>query len=390
MKKKLILVFAVAGIIAILLLNAFADEGAKKLVMSGNFEVDDVAVSFRVPGVVTERLINEGDLVASGAMIARLDDEEYLLAVKKAQAAWQADQAFLEELQAGSRTEEKEQAMAQLQIAQATLQQLTVGLRPQEIKTAKASLQQTDAMVKKALSALKEAEKDEARYSKLFASNAISDKDYLSFKTRADAARASYNEAVARHEASSQQLSMASEGSRKEEIARAQAAERAASATLDLIIAGPRHEKINQASAKAAMAEIAFKQSQLSHSFTRLHSPVSGTVLARAVEAGEFVKQGQTIITIGNLHNLYLRAYISESRLGLVKIGQQIKIKVDSYPDETFVGNLVFISQEPEFTPKTVQTHEERVKLVYRLKISVHNPEQKLKPGMPADAILEL
>jgi len=386
----MLIIIAVLGIVTFLLLNAFVDTGAKKLVMSGNFEVDDVAVSFRVPGLIAERLVNEGDMVASGSLIARLDDEEYLLAVNKAQAAWQADKALLEELQAGSRKEEKEQARAQLQMAQATLQQLTVGLRPQEIKSAKASLQQTDAMVKKALSALKEAEREEARYSKLFASNAISEKDYLNFKTAADTARASYNEAIARHEASSQQLSMASEGSRKEEIARADAAARAASATLDLIVAGPRDEKIHQASAKAAMTEIAYKQSQLSQNYTRLHSPISGTVLAKAAEAGEFVRQGQTIVTIGDLHNLYLRSYISESRLGLVKIGQQIKIKVDSYPDETFVGNLIYISQEAEFTPKTVQTHEERVKLVYRLKIAVQNPEQKLKPGMPADAILEL
>lgn len=386
----MLILLTILGVAAFLLLNAFAETGAKKLVMSGNFEVDEVAVSFRVPGLVAERLVNEGDTVASGSLIARLDDEEYLLAVNKAQAAWQADKAYLEEMQSGSRKEEKEQATAQLQMAQATLQQLTMGLRPQEIQAARASLQQTDAMVKKALAALKEAEKDETRYAKLFAGNAISEKDYLSFKTRADTARAGYNEAIARHEASSQQLSMASEGSRKEEIARAQAAARSASATLDLIIAGPRNEKIDQAAARAAMTEIALKQSQLSHNYTRLHAPISGTVLAKATEAGEFVKQGQTIVTIGDLQNLYMRAYISESRFGLVKIGQPIKIKVDSYPDETFEGKLVYISQEAEFTPKTVQTHEERVKLVYRLKIAVKNPDQKLKPGMPADAFLEL
>jgi HlyD family secretion protein len=390
MNKRILITFTALGIAAFWLLGAFAESSDKKLIMSGNFEVDDVTLSFRVPGLLEKRFVNEGDTVASGCLVARLDDEEYRLATEKAQAAWQAEKACLQELLAGSRKEEKEQAAAQLQMAQAMLQQLVIGLRPQEIKAARAALQQAEALVNKARAALSEAEKDETRFTRLFENNAISEKDYLSAKTRADTARASYNEAIARQEASSQQLSIASEGTRKEEISRAQAAVCAASATLDLIIAGPRNEKIDQASARASMAELAFKQSQLACNHTRLLSPVSGTVIAKAAEAGEFVRQGQTIVSIADLQSIYLRAYISESRLGLVKIGQQVKIKTDSYPDEVFEGKLMYISQEAEFTPKSVQTHEERVKLVYRLKIAVRNPQQKLKPGMPADAVIEL
>lgn len=389
-KLKLIVPLVVICVGLLLLSNSFGAASTDTLMLSGNFEIDDVVVSFRIPGLISERLVAEGDSVASGALIARLDDAEYQIAVDRASAVLEADSAMLRELESGARSEEKQQSLAQLQMAQAVLKQLEAGSRPQERDTARALLDQTEAQVKKADSALSEAAKDEKRIAGLFAEGAVSEKEHLVAKTRADAARANYNEAVGRREAARQQLSMANEGARKEEIEKAKAAVKAASATLDLILAGPRDERIQQAKAKYEASAASLRQAQLLLGFTELRAPIAGTILAKAAEAGEFAKQGQPVVTIGNLKNIFLRVYVSETKLGLVKIGQPAKISTDTYLGEFFVGKIVFISQEAEFTPKSVQTHEERVKLVYRVKISVDNPDQKLKPGMPADAIMEL
>ena len=390
MKKKLIVSVLAICVGLFFFKGSLSGDVTDRLMLSGNFEIDDIVLSFRVPGLISERLVDEGSSVASGALLARLDDSEYRIAVERAAALLEADAAALRELELGARIEEKQQAQAQLQMAQATLRQLEAGSRPQERDAAKALLAQAEAMVRKADSALNEAARDEKRIAGLFAAGAVSEKENIAAKTRADAARANLNEAIGRREAARQQLSMADEGARKEEIERARAAVNAASATLDLILAGPREERIQQARAKSEASAASLRQAQLSLGFSELHAPLDGTILTKSAQAGEFVKQGQPVLTIGNLNNLFLRVYVSEKKLGLVKIGQTVKITVDTYPDEVFDGKVVFISQEAEFTPKTVQTHEERVKLVYRVKISVNNPEQKLKPGMPADAVIGL
>ncbi len=389
-KGKLLILLLVIGVIAFLLTGVSGNMTPESLTLSGNFELDEVILSFRVPGLISQRLVSEGDRVASGALIAKLDPEEYRIAVEKANALLNADIAALKELENGARPEEKAQAQAQFEMAQATLQQMESGLRPQERKTAQASLSQAKAMVEKARSSHAEAENDAVRSARLYAENAVSEKDYIAVRTREETARAAYNEAKARYESAVQGLSMANEGVRTEEIARARAAAKAAEASLQLVLAGPRAERIARETAKKESSEASLKQAEIALSYTSLTAPISGTIIAKAAEAGEFVKQGQPVVTIGNLEQIYLRAYVSETRFGLVKIGQPVKIKVDSFPHETFAGKIIFINQEAEFTPKTVQTNEERVKLVYRLKISVENPEQKLKPGMPADAVLEL
>jgi HlyD family secretion protein len=125
-------------------------------------------------------------------------------------------------------------------------------------------------------------------------------------------------------------------------------------------------------------------------SYATLSSPVAGVVLSKNIEPGEFVAAGTPIVTVGNLQDMWLRAYIPGPDLGLVKLGQPVAVRTDSYPGKTYQGHVSFISSEAEFTPKTVQTNRERVKLVYRIKITIDNPNQELKPGMPADAEISI
>ncbi|MFA5117389.1 MAG: efflux RND transporter periplasmic adaptor subunit [Candidatus Omnitrophota bacterium] len=122
--------------------------------------------------------------------------------------------------------------------------------------------------------------------------------------------------------------------------------------------------------------------------FAELTSPIDGFILTKSAEAGEVVPEGATIFTVADLKNIWLTAYVNETDLGKVKLNQDAGIRTDTYPGKTYKGRISFISQEAEFTPKQIQTKEERVKLVYRIKIAVDNADLELKPGMPADAFI--
>ena len=117
---------------------------------------------------------------------------------------------------------------------------------------------------------------------------------------------------------------------------------------------------------------------------------MDGVVLVKSSEPGEVLAAGTTVVTLGNLAQPWLRAYINEQDLGRVKLGTAVKVTTDSFPGKTYTGRISFIASEAEFTPKQIQTHEERIKLVYRIKIDVDNPAGELKSNMPADAEIPL
>jgi len=123
---------------------------------------------------------------------------------------------------------------------------------------------------------------------------------------------------------------------------------------------------------------------------TVIYAPVSGVILRKNVEPGETVAQGTPVVTIGDLASPWIKVYVREDRLGLVKLGQKAKITVDTYKDRFYEGTVTYISSEAEFTPKSVQTQEERVKPVFGVKIRVKNEHDELKPGMPADVRIYL
>lgn len=114
-------------------------------------------------------------------------------------------------------------------------------------------------------------------------------------------------------------------------------------------------------------------------------APLAGVVLSENVEPGMYVAAGTPVVTVGDLVNVWLRAYINETDLGRVKVGQPVRVTTDTYPGEHYEGRVSFIASQAEFTPKNVQTEKERVELVYRVKVDIENPHMELKPGMPAD-----
>ena len=124
--------------------------------------------------------------------------------------------------------------------------------------------------------------------------------------------------------------------------------------------------------------------------YTVLRAPFSGVILVRQTELGEVMQPGTPVVTLADLDHVWLRAYVSETDLGKIRWGQSATVTTDTYPGKKYPGRISFISSSAEFTPKSVETHQERVTLVYRIKIDVENPTHELKPGMPADALIQL
>ena len=121
-----------------------------------------------------------------------------------------------------------------------------------------------------------------------------------------------------------------------------------------------------------------------------LRAPRAGVVLVRQAELGEVVAPGTPVATLADLENVWLRAYVAETDLGRIRLGQEVAVRTDTFPEKTYRGRISFIASKAEFTPKTIETHKERVTLVYRIKIDLENPKHELKPGMPADAIIQV
>jgi len=340
--------------------------------VSGNIEVTAAEVSFKIPGRVTERLVSEGEPVQAGQIVARLDDSELARDVSFRQAEVAAAEAVLAEFEAGSRPEEIAQAEAAARQAQARLAELEAGSRPEEIATAEAAVERARADAVRW-----ESEFD--RISRLHEEGVVAAQLLDSVRSSRDMAREQLRSA-------GQQLSLVREGPRQEQIEQARAALQQARAHFALVQAGPRKEQIAQARARLEQSRQALAAAETRLSYTVVASPLSGVVLSENIEPGEFVSAGTPVVTVAELANVWLRAFINETDLGRVKVGQTARITADTYPGKSYEGRVSFLSSQAEFTPRNVQTQQERVKLVYRVKIDLPNPDQELKPGMPADA----
>lgn len=321
MKKKLLIVgiLFLIGLSAFLIHRSGNREEPGVLAVSGNVEVTEVDIGFKTPGRVVELLVDEGQKVKKGDRLAILDSAELESIVAQSRAYLGETRARLEELRAGS--------------------------RPQEIEQAKAN-------VSFAAAELSKAKKDFDRAEVLYKNSAIS-------AQQMDAARKSYEVTVSQHGKAHEALSLVKEGPRKEEITAAE-------------------NRVRQAGAALNGSEARLKD-------TVIYTPVSGVILRKNVEPGETVAPGMPVCTIGDLENPWIKVYVKEDKLGLVKLGQKAEITTDSYRGKKYEGAVTYISSEAEFTPKNVQTQEERVKLVFGVKVSVKNIDDELKPSMPAD-----
>jgi HlyD family secretion protein len=352
-----------------------ATDQGRTIQVSGNIEVTEAQVAFKLAGRVLERLVDEGMLVHNGQVIARLEDADLRADLASRRGDFQAVQAALAAMLAGSRPQEIAAAKAALGKAEWALKELEAGSRKQQIASAQATLQSATADRDQAKS-------DYERARRLIASKTISPQDY-------DRASAAYTVALEKTRDAAEQLSLVQEGPRSEDIDQARALRDQAKAQYDLVKAGPRQEDIDQARAKVEQAKAAVKLAEVRVNYATVYSPLTGIVLSKNIEPGEYVAPGTPVVTVGDLVNVWLRAYIDEADLGRVKVGQKARVTTDTYPGRVYPGTISFISAEAEFTPKNVQTAKQRVKLVYRIKIDIQNPKMELKAGMPADAQID-
>jgi HlyD family secretion protein len=178
----------------------------------------------------------------------------------------------------------------------------------------------------------------------------------------------------------------------REELDRAQTALKQSDAFLQrdraFIAARSRDLAVARAAVRSAREQL--RMARIVLGYTVLRAPFTGVILVRHAELGEVMLPGTPVVTLADLGHVWLRAYVRETDLGRIRWGQAVTIRTDTYPERRYPGRISFIASKAEFTPKSVETHAERVTLVYRIRIDVENPEQELKPGMPADATIDL
>ena len=309
-----------------------AEENAERA--SGYVEATDVRVAPQVGGRLIEVAVAEGDRVAAGALIARLDTSDTEIAVRRAEADRDQAVAALKLLQAGARAEDIRQARAQAESAQA------------EVVAAESELQSATA--------------DLQRFEALLQSNSGSRKQRDDAATRRDVAAARVNAARERG--------------------------RAANETVARLRAGARPEEIAGGRARVAAADAQIAALRKSVTDAVLTSPVAGIVTAKLADAGETIAPRTPVVAITDLDHAWANVYVDEPVVPRLRLGQPVTLVTDA--GQRLQGSITFISPKAEFTPRNVQTAAERSKLVYRIKVSSDNRDGVLKPGMPVEAEL--
>ncbi len=391
-KRGPILIVSVLIIIAAMAwFLLFKEENKSDTIMvSGNIEATDVQLGFKITGTLEACFADEGDTVSKGFLLARLENMDQKIAVRLAEANLARAKSVLSELEAGSRPEEIVLSNAKVLQARQMVLELTRGSRVQEIESARSDLETARAAVKSAHAQLTQAKADYDRFLTLYTESGVSQRDFKLYETQYEVARNRATEAETKVNIARQALSLRREGPRSEQIEKAKAALVQAQAEYALVKAGPRKEKIDQAMALVDEAEQTVNQARQQLSYTELWAPMAGVILSRSAEPGEYLNPSTPVVTLGDLDHPWLRAFINETDLGRIRLKDKVTVTTDSFPDKQYQGILSFISSQAEFTPKSVQTFEERVKLMFRIKIALSNPHGELKPGMPADALIPI
>jgi membrane fusion protein YbhG len=310
---------------------------ADRVRVSGQVEATDVQVAAQVGGRLLELRVTEGDRVAAGQGIARLDTADAELALVRARAERDQVDAQLRLLVAGARVEDVRQAEAQLATAQSD-----VGAAEAELASAQADVERFDA---------------------LLASNSGSRKQRDDAVTRRDVARA--------------------------RLQGAQDQVRAARESLARLRAGSRREEVDAARARLAATAAQIATHQKAMTDATVVAPVGGVITEKLADAGELISPRTPIVVITDLDHAWANVYVDEPIVPRLRLGQAATLFTDA-GGAGIPGTITYISSKAEFTPRNVQTADERSKLVYRIKVSVDNRAGVLKAGMPVEAEIPL
>lgn len=358
-------------------------ERAQELYYSGTIEATQANLAFETSGRVKSVSVQEGEVAKKGQLLAELDPEAELAQIDKAQANLDSSIAKFKQVETllalykKTLPAEVDRVAASVKALKLKREEAESGYRKQEVEEARLA-------VDSAAAAMEEAGRDKVRFDRLFEKKAISQKE----KDRVDL---KYETAYKTHEQTKQAYDLRKEGFRKEsvEMSRANVLEGQAilkQARNNLKKIDVTQKEVTAARAAVQEAAAALNLEKIRLSRTRLKAPFDGIVTSRNIEPGEVITPTREVLSISNLARVDLKVFVDETEIGKVKPGQKVDVKIDTSPDKTYDGTVAFISPESEFTPKIIQTHKERIKLVYRVKISIPNPDLELKSGMPADA----
>lgn len=343
---------------------------------SGSIETVPIEVGSRVGGRIHALQAQEGDTVSSGQLIMVLDP--YTVPAKELQIHGQLAQAHaaLDQLLNGARPQELAAAQALYQSAQAQASLVAEGPRKEDIEQAIANRREAQA-------AFDNAKKRYERFDQLLQKHVIAQQEF-------DDVYRAYLQVKEQLTVAQQREAELIRGSRPQEIATAQQQARAQKANYDLLKAGARAEQIEAQRALIGQLEGQLAELETTAAELLVKSPCRCELNGLPVKPGQLILPNQTVATLLDLNDLWIRVYIPEERFGQVKPGDVALVKVDAYPNKTFKGRVVQVSDEAEFTPRNVQTQETRKILVFGVKVTLDNQEGLLRPGMPADVTFDV
>lgn len=335
--------------------------------VTGQIEGHPIAVGSRIGGRIVEIVAYEGDSVKQGDVIFRIDPAESEASLAAARALLAQAEAQLDKLEAGPRVEEILAAEAVVASAKAQYDEAVAGARSQEIGAAR-------AVVESARADVNDAQAEFKRQSDLFEAN-------VGPFAAMDQARHRLESARGALESAEEQLQLLLAGTRNERISMAKAQYDAALAKLEELQRGTRTEDLAAAQAARDQAGAQVKRAEVNLAEMTVVSPVDGVVETLDLRPGDIVPPGPAARVI-DPEDLELAVYVSAAQLGHMQLGKRITFTTDSFGDERFEGEIVFIASVGEFTPRNLQTEEDRAQQVFEIKIHTDSAGGRLRPGM--------
>jgi HlyD family secretion protein len=347
---------------------------AALLRLPGVVEVQEVRLGSKVGGRVREVMAVEGSLVEPGEPLVALDLPE----LEAQQAQWEGKlktaEADLEKARHGPRREEIAAAEAAAEAAEARWKRMRVGYREEEIRQARSDWSSAEAD-------LKFAEEQLSRYENLFQRQSVA-------KAELDSVRANFDRARGRAAAARAHLDLLTTGNRPEDIAEAAALLAQAQANLDLLKAGTRPEDIARIEGEVAETRGKLRELEANLAEAVVRAPSRAVVDVVSVRPGDLVAPGQAVVRILRAEDLWVKVFIPETELGRVRLGQPATVTVDAYPGKQFTGKVFQIATQSEFTPRNIQSVDERRHQVFGAKVRVADPQGVFKSGMAAEVTL--
>jgi len=337
---------------------------------SGTVEARTISVGSRTGGRVKDVLVREGDRVQAGQTIVVLEPGDLEATRQQIEAQLEQTQANLEKLEKGSRPEEIEEARAKAATAVAALKEAKRGARVEEIQGAKARLVALQV-------ALDKAQLDADRAHRLGASGSIS-------QAELDTADAVLRGAVAQRDNAKETLNELQNGEREEDIAQAAARAQEAQASAKLVVIGTRVEDLKAARATVDGVAAQLEQVRIKIDELAVKAPRPARVESLDLRPGDILAPNATAATLLEDDQLYVRIYVPETLVGHVRVGQQVPITVDSFPRRAFMGVVEHINSVGEYSPRNLQTADERADQVFGTRIGLREGKDDLRAGMAA------